>query len=90
MVLFDEDHKYDYYGRNHSYWSKLATRIIASMYKMDQMNNYPEVNIFKQTNTTERKALQRKIATESQVLLKNDGILPLNTSKIKKNSCNWK
>ncbi len=98
---FDEDHKYDYYGRNHSYWSKLeeyadkgtvkedrideaATRIIASMYKMDQMNNYPEVNIFKQTNTTERKALQRKVATESQVLLKNDGILPLNTSKIKK------
>jgi beta-glucosidase len=54
------------------------------MYKMDQMNNYPEVNIFKQTNTTERKALQRKIATESQVLLKNDGILPLDTSKISK------
>ena len=53
------------------------------MYKMDQMNNYPEVNIFKQTNTTERKNLQRKVATESQVLLKNDDILPLDTSKIK-------
>ena len=97
---FDEEKKYDYYGRNHSYWSDLekyadegkvsedrineaATRIIASMYKMDQMNNYPEVNIFKQTNTTERKNLQRKVATESQVLLKNDDILPLDTSKIK-------
>lgn len=98
---FDEERKYDYYGRNHSYWSNLeqfvdegkvkeerineaATRIIAAMYKMDQMNNYPKVNIFQQTNTTERKALQRKVATESQVLLKNDGILPLDTSKIKK------
>ena len=97
---FDKEKKYDYYGRNHSYWSDLekyadegkvsedrineaATRIIASMYKMDQMNNYPEVNIFKQTNTTERKNLQRKVATESQVLLKNDDILPLDTSKIK-------
>ena len=97
---FDEENKYAYYGRNHSYWSNLekyidegkvsedrlneaATRIISSMYKMGQMNNYPEVNIFKQTNTTERKALQRKVATESQVLLKNDGILPLNTEKVK-------
>ena len=98
---FDEEKKYDYYGRNNSYWSNLekyvdegkvsedrineaATRIIASMYKMEQMNNYPEVNIFHQTNTTERKKLQRKVATESQVLLKNNGILPLNTSNIKK------
>lgn len=49
------------------------------MYKMDQMNNYPKINIYNPTNTTKRKQLQRKAATESQVLLKNDGILPLKT-----------
>ena len=56
-----------------------ATRIIASMYKMDQMENFPKVNIYNPTNTEKRKELQRKVATESQVLLKNDGILPLKT-----------
>ena len=98
---FDEERKYDYYGREHSYWSNLeehvrnnkvtedrineaATRIIASMYKMNQMDNYPKVDIYYQTNTTYRKQLQRKVATESQVLLKNDGILPLKTGTIKK------
>ena len=98
---FDEERKYDYYGREHSFWSNLeehvrnnkvtedrineaATRIIASMYKMNQMDNYPKVDIYYQTNTTKRKQLQRKVATESQVLLKNDGILPLNTDDIKK------
>ena len=99
---FEEERKYDYYGRNHSYWSKLeqyikegkvkeerideaATRIIAPMYKYNQMENYPEVNTFHPTNTKENKQLQRKVATESQVLLKNeDDILPLKTNKIKK------
>ena len=97
---FIEEHKYDYYGREHSYWTNLeqfikegkvkeervteaATRIIAAMYKMNQMNNFPEVNIYSPTNTKERKKLQRKIATESQVLLKNDGILPLKDDDIK-------
>ena len=98
---FDEERKYDYYGRENSFWSNLedrvknnevtedrineaATRIIAPMYKMNQMDNYPKVDIYYQTNTTYRKQLQRKVATESQVLLKNDGILPLNTGSIKK------
>ena len=99
---FEESRKYDYYGRNHSYWSKLeqyikegkvkeerideaATRIIAPMYKYNQMENYPSVNTFHPTNTKENKELQRKVATESQVLLKNeDDILPLKTNKIKK------
>ena len=57
--------------------NEAATRIIAAMYQMNQMSNYPEVNIFKSTNTEARKNLQRKVATESQVLLKNDGIFPL-------------
>ena len=98
---FIEEHKYDYYGRNNSYWSNLeqqvkdnlvkedriteaATRIIASMYLMNQTDYYPPVDIYYKTNTNERKKLQRKVATESQVLLKNDGILPLKTNTIKK------
>ena len=98
---FDEERKYDYYGREHSYWSNLeqqvkeglinedriteaATRIIAPMYLLNQMKDFPSVDIYKETNTEERKNLQRKVATESQVLLKNDGILPLDTSRIRK------
>ena len=81
----DEERKYYYYGREHSYWSNLekqvkdnlvkkdriteaATRIIAPMYLLNQMDNYPSVDIYMQTNTEERKKLQRKVATESQVL----------------------
>ena len=59
-----------------------AKRIIAAMYQMNQMENFPKVNILQKTNTQERKNLQRKAATESQVLLKNDGILPLNISNL--------
>jgi beta-glucosidase len=99
---FDEAHKYDNFGRNHSYWTPLedyvknktveekrvnesARRIIATMYQLNQMENYPKVDLYKETKTEERKNLQRKAATESQVLLKNDGILPL--KNIKKNCC---
>ena len=58
-----------------------ARRIIASMYQMDQMESFPEVDLYRNTITDERKNLQRKVATESQVLLKNDGILPLKNIK---------
>ena len=59
-----------------------ATRIIATMYQMDQMENYPETNLYKETKTEERKKLQRRAAAESQVLLKNeDNILPLKNVK---------
>ena len=55
-----------------------ATRIIATMYKFNQMENFPQTNLYKETKTEERKKLQRKAATESQILLKNeDNILPL-------------
>ena len=55
-----------------------ATRIIATMYQMNQMEKFPKTNLFNKTNTEERKKLQRKAATESLILLKNeDNILPL-------------
>ena len=64
--------------------NEAATRIIAAMYQMNQMENFPNVNMFYPTNTEEKKKLQRKVATESQVLLKNDGILPLKIKSISK------
>ena len=64
--------------------NEAATRIIAAMYQMNQMENFPNVNMFYPTNTEEKKKLQRKVATESQVLLKNDGILPLKIKNISK------
>ena len=57
-----------------------ARRIIATMYKMNQIKGYPDVNLYKKTINKQRIEIQRKAATESQVLLKNDGILPLNES----------
>ena len=59
-----------------------ATRIIATMYELNQMDNFPQVQLYKETKNDERKKLQRKAATESQVLLKNeDNILPLKNVK---------
>ena len=59
-----------------------ATRIIATMYQMNQMENFPDVHMYKKTNTEDRKKLQRKVAAESQILLKNeDNILPLKNIK---------
>ena len=61
-------------------FNESAKRIIAVMYKMNQMEDYPEVNLYKQEKTKEnyrREIIQREAAIESQVLLKNDNILPL-------------
>ena len=97
----DEEHKYDNYGREHSYWTHLedfvkenkveekrikeaATRIIATMYQMNQMDNFPSIDLYKETKTDEKINLQRKAATESQVLLKNERILPLKNKLISK------
>ena len=60
-----------------------ATRIIASMYQMGQMEFFPETDLYKDTITENRKKLQRRAATESQILLKNeDNILPLKRENI--------
>lgn len=59
-----------------------AKRIIAAMYKMNQMENYPEVDLNKEIKPNEMKIIQKEAAIESQVLLKNKGnILPLNNFK---------
>ena len=59
-----------------------ATRIIATLYQMNQMENFPNIHIYQNTITDERIKLQRKAATESQILLKNeDNILPLKNIK---------
>ena len=57
-----------------------ATRILAAMYQLNQMENYPKTDLLKNTTTKERIALHRKAATESQVLLRNDGILPISVN----------
>jgi len=78
--------------KNDSCWASIknknesATRIIASMYKMNQLKDYPEVDLyyFNETRNEERKTLQREAAIESQVLLKNnDNILPLKKNNTK-------
>ena len=52
------------------------------MYQMNQMDNYPDVHLFKETKTSKKIKLQRDAATESQALLKNeDNILPLKNVK---------
>ena len=47
-----------------------ATRIIVTLYKMNQTENYPKVGLYKETKIEERKKLQKKAETESQILLK--------------------
>jgi len=63
-----------------------ALRIIRTMYKLGQMEDYPEVNLYVETNTKENAALNRKVGADSNVLLKNaDNILPIKkTKKVKK------
>ena len=64
--------------------TEAVTRIIASMYKLDQMENFPKTDLTVNTVTDERIKLHRQAATESQVLLKNDGILPISNATVKK------
>ena len=90
-----------YMGKDKSFWSdfdqyigkeiteerldEAVTRILASMYKFDQVNKYPEINLLKNTITQENKKLNREAATQSNVLLKNEqDILPLKNLRGKK------
>ena len=61
-----------------------AERIISTLYRFGQMENFPKTENF-DTNyiTEETKKLNRRAATESMVLLKNDdNILPINLKQI--------
>jgi len=58
-----------------------ALRIVRSLFKAGQMEDYPEVNLYVDTLTEENKALNRKVAADSNVLLKNDAILPIKGAK---------
>ena len=90
-----------YMGKDQSFWSdfdqyvgkeiteerldEAVTRILASMYKFDQVNKYPEINLLKNTISLENKKLNREAATQSNVLLKNEqDILPLKNLRGKK------
>ena len=65
--------------------TQAATRIIAAMYQMNQMDDYPSVDIWKNSITPERTQLQREAATQSQVLLQNnDKTLPIKLSSATK------
>ena len=68
-------------------YKESAKRIIAAMYKMNQMEGYPEVDLYKKAikkEGEERTKIQNEAAIESQVLLKNDDkILPLNKNNFK-------
>ena len=48
--------------------TEAATRIIATMYKLNQIDNYNNVDLFVETKSEERKNIQRIAATESQIL----------------------
>jgi len=64
--------------------NECAERIISTLYKFGQMENFPkEENFDVNYITEETKQLNRRAATESIVLLKNDdNILPINLKKI--------
>jgi len=54
-----------------------ALRIIRTLYKAGQMEDYPDVNLYVDTNNEENTALNRKVAADSTVLLKNEAVLPI-------------
>eukprot|EP00833_Pecoramyces_ruminatium_P017665 jgi/Orpsp1_1/1191697/evm.model.d7180000087894.1 len=55
-----------------------ALRVIRSLYKAGQMENFPKVDLYVDTLTEENIALNRKVGADSNVLLKNDdAILPI-------------
>jgi beta-glucosidase len=61
----------------------LGTRFRLGLFDPPEKNPFSKIGI-DQNDTPEHEALALKVAEESIVLLKNDGVLPLNRSKIKR------
>jgi beta-glucosidase len=64
-------------------YNTLGTRFRLGLFDPPEKCPYSKIGI-DQNDTPEHEALALKVAEESIVLLKNDGILPLNRSKIKR------
>jgi len=60
----------------------LGTRFRLGLFDPAEKNPYSKIGI-DQNDTPEHEALALKVAEETIVLLKNDGVLPLNRSKVK-------
>jgi beta-glucosidase len=61
----------------------LWTRFRLGLFDPPEKNPFSKISI-KDNDTPEHEALALKVAEESIVLLKNDGVLPLNRSKVKR------
>jgi len=60
-----------------------ALRVVRALYKTEQMEKFPDVDLYVDTLTKENVALNRKVGADSNVLLKNaDNVLPI--KKVKK------
>ena len=72
--------------------NEVAERIISTMYKLDQIKYFPKNEFHKQDFITiKAQNLNRKVAAESNILLKNeDNILPINLKKIKEENKKFK
>ncbi len=64
-------------------WLSMKTRLRLGLFDPPERVPYSRIGI-DQNDTPEHRALSLKVAEESIVLLKNDGLLPLNRAKIKR------
>ena len=72
--------------------NETAERIISTMFKFDQIKYFPKNEYYSQNFITEdSKKLNRKVAAESNILLKNENnILPINLKKIEEQNKKYK
>ena len=72
--------------------NEAAERIISTMFKFDQIKYFPKNEYYSQNFITEEsKKLNRKVAAESNILLKNENnILPIDLKKIEEQNKKYK